>query len=303
MAVVAGIVISLAGAAVFGVLFGRAVTSPADTARERAAEMTPPVKADERQEPGEREGAAKKAGKSKPKKPAWPDEDALSKARQIVDDRSGLVSFAAIGPGGRTLEFEPNRQFFSASVTKSMLLVAELRRLRREEAPLDDSTRSLLEGMITLSDNDAADAIYARVGDAGMNEVADAAGMAHFSGDVGHWSNAQITAGDMALFMSKLDELLDLPHGEEASQMLASIHSTQSWGIPQVAPDDARVRFKGGWRPSDTGQLVHQAARVDVGGESYSLAVLTDGNPSMPYGEETIRLLAAALLQGAGTPK
>ena len=303
MALVAGIVMSLGGAVVVGVLFGRAVSSPADTTSERTIEAPAVAMAGAEAANGNLGRAERKEREQKQDKPAWPADDAQAKARQIAEARSGLVSFAAIGPGDKTLEFEPNRQFFSASATKSMLLVAELRRLRREEAPLDDSTRSLLEGMITLSDNDAADAIYARVGDAGMNEVADAAGMAHFSGDVGHWSNVQITAGDMALFMSKLDELLDLPHGEEASQMLASIHSTQSWGIPQVTPDDARVRFKGGWRPTDTGQLVHQAARVDVGGESYSIAVLTDGNPSMPYGEETIRLLAAALLKGAGTSK
>ncbi len=65
--------------------------------------------------------------------------------------------------------------------------------------------------MITLSDNEAADSIYARVGDAGLNEVAAAAKMSHFAGDVGHWSNVKVTAADMALFMSKLDELLDLP--------------------------------------------------------------------------------------------
>ena len=100
----------------------------------------------------------------------------------------------------------------------------------------------------------------------------------------------------MATFMSELDQLLDLPHGEAGSQMLASVTPTQRWGIPQAAPKGATVRLKGGWRPSDAGQLVLQAARVDIGDESYSLAVLTDGNPSMVYGEETIRLIAAELL-------
>ncbi len=70
----------------------------------------------------------------------------------------------------------------------------------------------------------------------------------------------------------------------------------QRWGIPEAAPEGADVRLKGGWRPSDAGQLVHQAARVDLGEESYSIAVLTDGNPSQAYGEETIRLIAAELL-------
>ena len=53
------------------------------------------------------------------------------------------VSFAVIGPGGKTVSFEPDRPYFSASISKAMLLVAELRRLRREEAPLDAATRTL----------------------------------------------------------------------------------------------------------------------------------------------------------------
>ncbi|MDQ3759667.1 MAG: hypothetical protein M3331_06980, partial [Actinomycetota bacterium] len=64
--------------------------------------------------------------------PAWPVKSAVARAEEIARNRQGLVSFAAVGPGGRTVGFEPNRQYFSASVTKCMLLVAELRRLRRE---------------------------------------------------------------------------------------------------------------------------------------------------------------------------
>ena len=230
-------------------------------------------------------------------RPAWPAKGAVAKAEDIARSREGLVSFAAIGPGGRSVGFESDRQYFSASVTKCMLLVAELRRLRREGLPLDEGTRSTLSSMITISDNAAADQIYARVGDAGLQEVAKLSGMAHFEATVGHWSNAQITAADMTAFMAKLDDLLDLPGGDAGGEMLASVIPAQSWGVPRAAPTDARVRFKGGWRPSDLGELVHQAARVDVRGKAYSIAVLTDGNPSMPYGEETIRLIAAELLR------
>lgn len=241
--------------------------------------------------------AATKAKEPVPRTPRWPADGALSEARHIAESRSGLVSFAAIGPEGRAVGFEADRRFFSASTSKAMLLVAELRRLRREGLPLDEATRSTLNRMITLSDNDAADAVFSRVGDSGLNEVAKVTGMTQFAGDIGHWSNVQITASDMALFMSKLDDLLDLPGGDAGSQMLASVTPGQRWGVPQAAPRGAKVRLKGGWRPSDSGQLVHQAARVDHEGAAYSLAILTDGNPSMPYGEETIRLIAAQLLR------
>jgi hypothetical protein len=291
-AAVAAVVMTLTVALVGGALFGRSVSSPAESIRESAVES-----------PLAEGKGAKPMDKHESHTPTWPVKGALDEARKIAASRSGVISFAAIGPGGRTLESDPDRQYFSASVTKSVMLVAELRRLRREQLPLDEETRSLLERMITVSDNDAADAIYARVGDAGLNEVASLAGMEHFEADVGHWSNALITADDMALFMSHLDVLLDLPHGEAGSAMLASVTPSQRWGVPQAAPEGASVRLKGGWRPSETGQLVHQAARIDLNGESYSIAVLTDGNPSMPYGEETIRLVAAELLRGAAESK
>lgn len=230
-------------------------------------------------------------------RPAWPARGALAEAEKIARDRGGLVSFAAIGPGGRTVGLAEDRVYFSASATKSMLLVAELRRLRREGLPLDPSTRATLGAMITLSDNDAADVIYARVGDAGLTEVAKQAGMPDFSAQVGHWSNAQITAADMARFMAQLDELLDLPGGDAGGQMLASVDQSQSWGIPAVAPEGSRVQFKGGWRPSELGELVHQAARVEVRGRRYGIAVLTDGQPSMEHGTETIELIARELLR------
>lgn len=97
--------------------------------------------------------------------------------------------------------------------------------------------------------------------------------------------------------MSKLDIVLDLPRGMAASRMLSAIVPEQRWGIPRVVPERARVRFKGGWRPSDAGLLVNQAARIDKGGKSYGIAILTDGNPDQAYGERTISLIAAALLR------
>ena len=231
-----------------------------------------------------------------PSRPVWPAAGAPGAAREIAGARGGLVSFAAIGPHGRVVGFHENRRYVSASVVKAMLLVAELRRLRRGDMPLDAGTAGLLRAMITASDNDAADQIYYRVGDAGLNEVAERAGMARF--DVsGHWGNAQVTAADLAGFMWRLDGLLDLPHGGFGSELLAGIVEYQRWGIPEVAPERARLRFKGGWRPTDLGQLVHQVARVDRRDQRYAVAVLTDAQPSMEHAIGTIKLISAELIR------
>ena len=128
-------------------------------------------------------------------------------AERYADDRGGLVSFAAIDSRGRLRGHDEDRLFSSASVVKAMVLAAELRRLADEGAEVDSGTDSLLSAMITASDNEAADAVYARVGDAGLHEVAKRAGMTGFT-VAGYWGNAQITAADMARFFGDLDHML-----------------------------------------------------------------------------------------------
>ena len=64
--------------------------------------------------------------------------------------------------------YDAERSYFSASISKLLLLAGELRRLDAAGAPLDPATRGLLTQMITVSDNDAADAVYFRAGDAAL---------------------------------------------------------------------------------------------------------------------------------------
>jgi hypothetical protein len=63
-----------------------------------------------------------------------------------------------------------------------------------------------------------------------------------------------------------------------------------------VAGDSWAVRFKGGWRPTDSGQLVHQAAELRDGERLISVAVLTDGQPSMEAGIAAIEGIAARVV-------
>jgi hypothetical protein len=230
--------------------------------------------------------------------PRLPTGKALAAAMRYAAGREGLVSFAVVDADGRLLGQAEDRRFVSASAVKALLLAAELRRLDGAGLEVDATTRDLLARMITWSDNAAADAIYARVGDSGLTEVATHAGMERFS-VLGHWTAAQITAADMAIFFSRLDRVLPASSDGFGKELLASIVPEQSWGIPTAAGNGWRVRFKGGWRSSDLGQLVHQAAELRRGGERIGLAVLTDAQPSQPYGIETVQGITERLLERA----
>ena len=151
--------------------------------------------------------------------------------------------------------------------------------------------------MIEYSDNDAADAIYARVGDEGLLDVAKDAGMRDFEVDLS-WGYAQISAADMALLFSRLDRVLPARDREFAKGLLGSVVAEQSWGIPAAAKGWS-ARFKGGWRTTEAGQLVSQAAELRRDGRAISLAVLTDGQPSMEYGIETVEGVAERVVPPA----
>jgi hypothetical protein len=196
----------------------------------------------------------------------------------------GDVSFAVIDARGGLRGYEGDRQYSSASASKALLLAAELRRLKEEGEPLDSGTKSLLDSMITYSDNDAGGGVYARVGDAGLEEVAERAGMRDFEVDPGFWGGAQITAADMARFYYRLERNLVGRYRGYGMALLAGITSTQRWGIPAAADGGWRVWFKGGWRPSGkegtTGPVTHQAALlVHRSGQRLGLAVLSNEAP------------------------
>ena len=227
--------------------------------------------------------------------PATPSRTALRRARAYARRAGGLVSFAVVDSDGRLRGRARNRQFVSASVVKAMLLAAELRRLKERDAPIDPATDETLRAMVAHSDNDAADTVYWRVGDKGLRQVAQAARMKRFAVD-GYWANALVTAADMARFFSRLGRAMPRPHRRYGRRLLASITPDQRWGIAKAAGRRWTVRFKGGWRQTSLGSLVHQAAELRRGDLRLSIAVLTDAQPSQERGIEIVRGVAARLL-------
>lgn len=223
----------------------------------------------------------------------------VRRARGFAAGRGDAVSFAAIDSRGRTYGFRDALDYQSASITKSMLLADYLD--QAGEGELDAAAQDQLRAMITYSDNDAADAVYSTVGDAGLERVAERVGMRDFD-PAGYWSEAWISARDMARFMWRLEHRsLVRAHRDFALELLAGITPEQRWGIPAAAGDAWSVWFKGGWRPAPAGALVHQAALLRDGRRRLAIAVLTDAQPSHEYGTETVRGIAQRLL-GVGRP-
>src|SRR5579875_1281323 len=224
----------------------------------------------------------------------FPGPAAVARAARYLRGRVGRTAFAVIDSEGRLSGVHLHWRFVSASVVKAMLLVAYLRMLAaRGQHRVDSYSNSILYPMINVSDNNAATQCWSIVGDGRLYALARAAHMTDFQ-IVGIWANAQISAADQARFFFEMDTLIPPEFVGYANRLLSTIASYESWGIPAVArPLGYQVYFKGGWRPTVLGQLVHQIARLHGHGRTFSIAVMTDGNPSMGYGIQTIQGVAS----------
>jgi hypothetical protein len=228
----------------------------------------------------------------------YPGPGAIARAAAYLRTRIGRTGFAVVDSEGRLSGVNLHSTWVSASVVKAMLLVAYLRRLHAiGQHYVDGYSNSFLYPMINVSDNGAATQTWSIVGNGGLYAVAHAAGMTDYSVYT-DWASSQISPADQARFFFEMDSLIPREFVGYARRLLSTIAGYESWGIPAIArPRGYRVFFKGGWRGTSLGQLVHQVGRLEGHRRTFSIAVMTDGDASMGYGIDTIQGVTAALLR------
>ena len=228
-------------------------------------------------------------------------ESRMAAAAAYAESRAGTLSLAVVDESGRLHSYHARAVAPSASVLKAMLLVAYLRRSDVRDRALRQWERDLLAPMIRRSDNAAAARMVGLAGEAQLNALARAAGMEHFRLHWPIWGATEITPRGQALFFDRLASLLPPRHRAYALRLLATVVPSQRWGVGRVSHRGWRLYFKGGWG-SGTGLVDHQVALYEAGGERFSLALFTRFNPDHEYGKETLRGLAARLLDGVPHP-
>jgi beta-lactamase class A len=216
-------------------------------------------------------------------------------AVRYLDSREGVISFAFVDDRGRLRAHRPWRVAPSASLLKSMLLVAYLRRASVRDRSLTDADRVLLGPMIRWSDNVTATRVLEIVGARRLYRLARRAEMVHFRLR-SPWGLSEVTAGDQARFFHRIDRYVPRLHRRYARWLLSHVVRPQRWGVPPAVPDGWKVFFKGGWG-SGTGRVTHQSALLRDGRRRLALSVLTEWNPSHTYGTRTIRGIARRLLR------
>jgi hypothetical protein len=232
-------------------------------------------------------------------RPAYPSSPHVIAAAHYLAGRAGTNAFAVIDDHGTLAGIDVHRRYHSASIVKSMLLVAYLRMLADQRRPLDGASQALLYPMIHSSDNSAASAVLAVVGQAALDRVARDAHMTDYQASSGWWALTDVSAADLARFFLNQDAMIPSQFDGYARWLLSGIEPSQSWGIPAIARPEFQVFFKGGWLPQAEG-LVNQVARLERSGIVFAASVMTMDDPSMQYGEQTIEGVALRLLGRPG---
>ena len=202
---------------------------------------------------------------------------------------------------GQTWRYDPSSVQHTASIVKVDILAALLYDEQAAHAPMDAATRQLATEMIEDSDNDAAQALYVRIG--------QEPGLAAFNASVGltgttanwAWGYTDTTSLDQA----RLVRLFAVPNRllSDASRsfglgLMRHVVADQDWGVSAGPGTSASVALKNGWYPTAPSDWqVNSIGWVDGVGRDYVLAVLTTDNATMGYGVETIETVATHVWQ------
>ena len=193
-----------------------------------------------------------------------------------------------------------DEHFKSASVVKATILAALLRKAHAAHRSLTASEKSLAWSMITVSDNNAATALWKDVGRTALQKFLGLAKMNRtVLGPGGYWGLTLLTARDetaLLWLLLKPNTVLTTGARDYELSLMANVTPSQRWGTPAGTPTGYKVHVKNGWAPLDAPFWnVNSIGAFTHGTKTYSIVVLTAGNPSMAYGITTIENVAITI--------
>lgn len=238
-----------------------------------------------------------------PPAPVFSFEELQSRIDALLTELPGQVSIAILRPGeGVVFSRDEARPYRLASVAKLFIMAAYLDRLAALEArPPDEFEYSLLEAMISYSDNDAAEYLWEMLGGSeGFLGYWNSRGFYDFlPADDYSWGGSADTATEAALFLSQLTggALLDSDSTGLALSLLNLVWDTQRWGVRAgvyAVDPDATVLLKDGWYPEYDGWLVNSAGVVipSTGAPPYAIVILGEGFLYYEDGVDAIEAIA-----------
>jgi beta-lactamase class A len=251
--------------------------------------------------------------------------DQLRDLERFASDAPGRVGIAVTPLGDGDPQFAGDADTGRAwSTMKVPLLVALLDRIGGEKE-LSSEERAQAEAALTRSDNDAALALFDRLGEleGGVVPASHAIeDVLRRSGDDETMVNTKPSpegfstfgqtvwrAEASTLFFRALAGgcLLDTGDTDYVLSLMESVAADQRWGLGEAeVPAGSKVAFKGGWGPEpDGGYLVRQSGVVSQDDAGYVLSVIAfpgdTGSGSFAAGQDLVTEAARMVSKQAST--
>lgn len=235
---------------------------------------------------------------------------AVRQALDAMPKAEGRYTVAVEDLNGRDAAVygEGSGAYDTASIVKVDILAALLLDAQDKGKPLTAQQQKLAAAMIRHSDNDATDALWKAVGETeGLNAANKRLGLKATHGDKdGHWGLTRTTAADQTILLETVLGDAHSPLTAQSRTYLRSLMSTvepdQRWGIS--AADDGKgsadgPALKNGWLARSATGLwdVNSIGRVEYGGHTLLVAVLSDGQRTYKSGVDLVERAAATAVK------
>ncbi|MFE9850065.1 serine hydrolase [Streptomyces sp. NPDC005576] len=232
--------------------------------------------------------------------------DALVAAavRRVAGDaRLSVAVFDAESGAGGAYESAPGQTFDTASIVKVDILAALLLTAQDEGRDPTASERASAAAMIENSDNASATRLLQVVG--GESALDAANGRLGLIGTTAShaWGLTQTTAADQVRLLAAVfaeGEDADTPLSEDSrdyvQELMGQVEADQRWGVSAAGSGSL---LKNGWMPRTTTGLwdINSVGRVESGGRSYLVAVLSDGHATQQAGVTLVEAAAKAAVE------
>jgi beta-lactamase class A len=191
---------------------------------------------------------------------------------------------------GQRYSFRGAEKYETASVVKVQVLACLLLTAQDKQRDLTSTELSLAKRMITLSDNDATTALFAKLGKAtAIGRCNKRLGLTQTTVNSA-WGLTRTTVDDQVRLLAELVDAkgpLDQDSRELAHQLMSSVDEAQDWGVPAAAKTGEDFTVKNGWLPRSTENnrwIINTVGRISSDGTDVSIAVLSHGHASMSGG-------------------
>ncbi len=248
--------------------------------------------------------------------PATPADAALARSLEplLAQQPQLRISVCVLGLHSGASAAYGTGTFDTASIVKVDVLAALLLQTQDAGRSLTERERTLAAAMIQQSDNDATDVLWRVIGrQAGLDAANARLGLTATTGGAdNHWGLTQTTGADQLTLLRQVfspgpDPVLNAASRGYLRELMGSVVPDQQWGISAADTTGAgATELKNGWLPrSSTGLWdVNSIGRVTVGGQSYLIAVVSDGHADYESGiaavESAARDAVTALSAGPG---